>query len=240
MTGPLSIVEFRSWLIEGGYTPRSASSYSGAIKNKLSDFALERAISDKPLIEYHSLADLREVTCQVREHDEFLEFNKTGNYMYSSAMKLYDLYVNERTQHESVEDILEVSRDDKIEVTTRKALIAARIGQGRFRSDLIDKWNGCALTHYPQHSMLVASHIKPWRRATNKERLDVFNGLLLLPTFDKAFDRNFISFDSAGKILISNQLQEPERLDINEGLTIRLEKQHQPYIEYHRAECFIG
>ena len=29
------------------------------------------------------------------------------------------------------------------------------------------------------------SHIKPWRDADNQERLDAYNGLLLLPNYDK-------------------------------------------------------
>ena len=42
---------------------------------------------------------------------------------------------------------------------------------------------------------LVASHCKPWRDATNEERLDDENGLLLTPSVDHLFDRGFIGFE---------------------------------------------
>ena len=53
----------------------------------------------------------------------------------------------------------------------------------------------------PEH--LRASHCKPWRDASNEERLDGDNGLLLTPTIDHLFDRGFISFESNGRLLIS-------------------------------------
>ena len=42
--------------------------------------------------------------------------------------------------------------------------------------------------------LLRASHIKPWADCgTDAERLDVFNGLLLAPHLDAAFDAGFIT-----------------------------------------------
>ncbi|MFY8062388.1 MAG: HNH endonuclease [Usitatibacteraceae bacterium] len=42
--------------------------------------------------------------------------------------------------------------------------------------------------------LLVASHIKPWRDSSDRERLDSCNGLLLATHIDKAFDRYLLSF----------------------------------------------
>ena len=50
---------------------------------------------------------------------------------------------------------------------------------------------------------LRASHCKPWRDATNEERLDGENGLLLTPSMDHLFDRGFIGFDDNGQTVIS-------------------------------------
>lgn len=55
-------------------------------------------------------------------------------------------------------------------------------------------------------SLLLASHIKPWRSASNYERLSSENGLLLSPLYDKLFDIGLITFDDNMKILISNKL----------------------------------
>jgi hypothetical protein len=67
--------------------------------------------------------------------------------------------------------------------TEREAIIAARRRQRRFRNALIDLWAGkCAVTKSRALALLRPSHIKPWREATNAERLDPYNGLLLTPT----------------------------------------------------------
>ena len=50
---------------------------------------------------------------------------------------------------------------------------------------------------------LVASHCKPWRDATNEERVDGENGLLLTPSIDHLFDRGFIGFEDNGRLIIS-------------------------------------
>ena len=91
--------------------------------------------------------------------------------------------------------------------TEREALIKARVGQGAFRSSLIARWKGCAVTGCTATEMLVASHIKPWSRCESpSERLGASNGLLLTPNLDKAFDRGFISFDDKFQMLITPKL----------------------------------
>ncbi|MNC26022.1 hypothetical protein D3C75_741370 [compost metagenome] len=83
----------------------------------------------------------------------------------------------------------------KVSNTVRKALIQARIGQGRFRTSLIERWRGnCALTGLDNPGLLVASHIQPWSLADNAARLDPDNGFLLAAHIDRLFDRGLISF----------------------------------------------
>lgn len=60
--------------------------------------------------------------------------------------------------------------------TTREAVIQSRIGQGLFRTDLIEFWQGCSVTDCKHIELLRASHIKPWRDSSNAERLDTYNG----------------------------------------------------------------
>ncbi len=98
---------------------------------------------------------------------------------------------------------------------------------------------GCAVTGYKSTKLLIASHIKPWRSSDNKERLDMFNGLLLIPNLDKAFDKGFISFKKNGDVLISELLQKPELLGINPELRVKVSDQHQQYLEYHRDIVFV-
>lgn len=127
--------------------------------------------------------------------------------------------------------------------TEREAIVQSRIGQGIFRSDLRHYWGEkCAVTGCKLIKILKASHIKPWSQSNNTERLDLYNGLLLIPNLDSVFDKGYISFDDEGKIIISNLLSEDDRikLDVHSEMRIRkIEEKHIKYLEYHRQEIFL-
>ncbi len=137
---------------------------------------------------------------------------------------------------EDIENILgnEISID-----TEKENLIKCRIGQGKFRDQLIKYWKGCSVTKFKDETILVASHIKPWRSSSDNERLDPFNGLLLTPNLDKLFDKGYISFDDIGKILISNELSDYKILAINRNMQISLDKKHQYFLQFHRENIYI-
>ncbi|KKG07815.1 HNH endonuclease [Methanosarcina sp. 2.H.A.1B.4] len=127
--------------------------------------------------------------------------------------------------------------------TEREAIVQSRIGQGIFRSDLKKYWGEkCAVTGCKLIKILKASHIKPWSHSNNTERLDLYNGLLLIPNLDSVFDKGYISFDDEGKIIISNLLSEDDRikLDVHSEMRIRkIEEKHIKYLEYHKQEIFL-
>jgi hypothetical protein len=58
--------------------------------------------------------------------------------------------------------------------------------------------------------VIRASHIKPWRDASNAERLDPENGLPLIASLDALFDAGLISFGSSGE-LIAAKLEAAEK-----------------------------
>jgi predicted restriction endonuclease len=123
----------------------------------------------------------------------------------------------------------------------REAFVKTRIGQGYFRDALVDYWGECAITKCKEISLLKASHIKPWSKCDPKEAVDPFNGFLLSPTLDAAFDKGFITFDDTGKVLISVYLKESdaEILGIFSSLCLsRIEQRHQHYLNYHREHIF--
>lgn len=119
--------------------------------------------------------------------------------------------------------------------TEKERLIKARIGQGKFKKLLIERECKCALCGVTDPRVLIASHIKPWRASTNEERLDVNNGLLLCPNHDALLDKQLISFDVQGKIVISQTLDEAARIfmNVNEGLRVELTEKQLGYMEYH-------
>lgn len=129
-----------------------------------------------------------------------------------------------------------------IGATEKKAIIQSRVGQGKFRDLLIEYWSGtCAITGTTSRPMLRASHIKPWRDSNNAERLDPFNGLLLAPSHDAAFDAGLISFADTGSMLVSSEISEDQllRIGINPTATLRkTERLHFSYLEHHRSHVF--
>lgn len=93
-------------------------------------------------------------------------------------------------------------------VTERSGLVNSRVGQGAYRKRIIHRWEyKCAVTSFNKLEILIASHIVPWAEASDTERLDVNNGILLSPTYDALFDRHLISFDEKGKIILSDQIE---------------------------------
>jgi hypothetical protein len=137
---------------------------------------------------------------------------------------------------ELFEDINALLKTPTLDETVKERLQFSRIGQERFRKALITYWKGrCAITGFQDTRILRASHIKPWRACNNFERLDVFNGLLLIPNLDAVFDQGLITFDEQGKILISPSFQaQASMLGIHENMRIRLDERHQKYLDYHR------
>lgn len=141
------------------------------------------------------------------------------------------LYSHERHQEEAIKG--------EPDETTRKSLYLARIGQGRFREELLESQGQCYVTRISDPRLLRASHIKEWSKSTNTERLDRENGLLLSPLYDHLFDRHLISFTDDGALVISRKIP----ADVITALGIRLKARGQPftgctkvYLKYHRAE----
>jgi len=133
-------------------------------------------------------------------------------------------------------------RSSNLDQTTKKALVDCRVGQGRFRDDLLKYWAGrCAITGLSLIGILRASHIKPWRDSNNVERLDAFNGLLLSPTYDAAFDKGLISFAANGSIIFSKYLAHSDAKILGLSIDARLshlDPRHFPYLDHHRASVF--
>ena len=93
-----------------------------------------------------------------------------------------------------VEDDAPVDVAGALAPTFKDQVIKARRGQGVFRANVMLVEDGCRVTHVTDRKHLRASHIKPWRDATDSERLSGENGLLLSPHIDHLFDQGYISF----------------------------------------------
>ncbi|OOQ60643.1 hypothetical protein BC343_23895 [Mucilaginibacter pedocola] len=125
--------------------------------------------------------------------------------------------------------------------TEKQSLRLSRVGQGKYRVDLLDVWGSCAITDVKVPEILKASHIKPWKDSSNLERLDPFNGLILTPTLDTLFDKGFISFENNGHILMAKELESfSKKLNLSADLKLRKHfDSNNQYLEYHRDIIFL-
>jgi len=140
---------------------------------------------------------------------------------------------------------LGIQSDHSIVETERIALVRARVGQGIFRDNVRRIETCCRVTKVDNPEHLIASHCKPWRHASNEERLNGENGLILTPSVDHLFDRGFISFEDQGKLIVSPVadllslrkmgIVNPD--SINVGLFSSGQKQ---FLDYHRNEILLA
>lgn len=148
-----------------------------------------------------------------------------------------------RTMPNRVADIFKAQTQNFPKSTEAERLVVQRVGQDIFRNALLDFWQGrCCVSGLAVPSLLRASHIKPWALcASDNERLDAFNGLLLAPNLDALFDGGWISFSDHGTLLVSNALPTVAKvqLGISGALSVQgLTPAHSKYLDFHRTVVF--
>lgn len=159
-------------------------------------------------------------------------------------------------------DDFTAKRDDLApEVTQRLLTSTARIGQHRFASGVLSNHgHRCVFCGLPgtiagkrRPRLLTASHIKPWRSSSDKERLDVRNGLTACPTHDVAFDTGLITVDKnlrihrapdvkaalSGDAALRYSFAKPP-LEDTLILPVTAQKPEIAYLAWHRNEIFTG
>ena len=241
----ITLEEFSAWMRENStLSDSSVYKYTRAV-NTISNEMKEKGVITESLLAMSAL-QLDIFIPLILHHPDFIIKNKTGNNMYSNALKQYRLFRNvesvEVVDHDEVTSVIENYAN--LQETERSAIVKSRIGQGLFRKELIKKYNGCCIiTGINEKKLLIASHIKPWAVCSNAERLSPENGLLLSPTFDKLFDCGLITFADTGKIIISSQLSNEviNKLHISSTDTFNLKATPdlEQNLEYHRDVVFI-
>lgn len=230
---------FQYLTLFGGINRHSRTNYMSWLKFLSQKYSIGNSITDDYIdfiIEKEkSLLNTRKIYSTERDLVNF-----------KSALRKYKAFVHSdfhKMQEETIlAEVEKVKNDTSISSTERTAIIKSRIGQGDFRKNLIGFWKGCSVSGCQLTDILIASHIKPWRVSSNQERLDTFNGLLLLPNYDKLFDKGYISFDTKGKIIFSNFFPESDRvllkIERNTHLAFVYDN-HKPFLAYHNQNCLI-
>ncbi len=229
---------FEDWMEYRGLSSSSVKKYEGAIRGALSEWAREGGLIEGPLTGVTSKSAFDAISLGVQKLPIFVERNERGHNMYSSALAKFAEYLSEGYENDVEGDVESIVSSSSLGATEKSNLVKARIGQGVFRQKLIAYWGACAVTGFKETGLLVASHIKPWSASSDAERLDPFNGLLLIPNLDRAFDAGYITFSESGKIQLSPLLSEPNKLGIEAGMEIVLSPKHQSFLKFHREEVF--
>ncbi|MCP3721414.1 HNH endonuclease [Paraburkholderia sp. CNPSo 3281] len=148
--------------------------------------------------------------------------------------------VSGRDDADSIEsDLRAILKDQSKTETERLAELAVRLGQGKFRADLLREFgNACSATRLAVPAALRASHIVPWKKADHDERRDPKNGLLLSANLDALFDRHMITFGPDGKLQMSALLapHDTERLGPMPDLPWTPCDERAAYLRRHNAE----
>lgn len=178
------------------------------------------------------------------------------SFVYFGKLSLLDFQLREDTPSEFILrienlspeiDIFKEVREHAAEYETfnkteQEQIIVSRLGQGRFRKEVIRLWGSCSVTGLQNISLLRASHIKPWKDSNNKERLNPFNGLLLIPNYDFLFDSGYITFKENGNVVISNKLSSVDRKIFNITDNLRLRQifpGNKEFLEFHNQNVFM-
>lgn len=127
-------------------------------------------------------------------------------------------------------------------ITTKDVITAIRIGQNLFRKKLIISLKKCPITGIDDVRILTASHIKPWTMSDNSERLDLHNGFLFSPTFDRLFDRGIITFSDKKELIVSSTFSKDNLIRLRVFKNQVIEDLpiigREAYLEYHRTKIF--
>lgn len=232
--------DFYHYMVKfGGIAKKTSGDYVTRMKFLAHDYSFDETLTKEKV---------EEILCQedLKRQNRTVYTSKKSLSDFRASLNKFLAFINsdyhKRMDDSIVSEIRAVENDNTIKATEKDSIVKSRIGQGIFRKGLIDYWHGCAISQCPLTWMLIASHIKPWRDSDNQERLDDYNGLLLLPNYDKLFDLGYISFDQKGKIMYSRLLDKFDRDSI--GLTndlrlVKFEEQHLKYLKYHNENCFL-
>lgn len=122
-----------------------------------------------------------------------------------------------------------------------------RIGQGFFRAAVLSAYNEqCCITRLSIPSLLVASHIVPWRY-DKANRVNPRNGLLLSALHDRAFDTGLLTINENMTVRVSQKYEGiddqyfRESIQRYEGRRIYLPEKFRPereFLAYHRENIF--
>ena len=129
---------------------------------------------------------------------------KVFEYPWESIINPFSYASDDTTEDMLIENLLlEPGLSVEVYSKVRNRGIAQKI----FRKALLKAYdNRCAFTGLSYKEGLEAAHIVPWSNASDEQRLDVRNGVLLNAFHHKLFDTGFIKINEAYEIICDENL----------------------------------
>lgn len=152
--------------------------------------------------------------------------------------RVNNTYINKTFSSKYMKDLEKTSILTNLE---KEVLTKARIGQSKFKEQLVYIDCSCKLCGLSDKNFLDASHIKPWSKSSNEEKINPYNGFLLCPNHDRLFDRGYMTFSDDGNIIISSKINTKDYtyLSINDKMKIHLHEKNKKFIRWHRENIFV-
>lgn len=199
----------------------------------------------------------------MQSNSEYYDLMRTlglPNISYVSVMKVqsqqgnifyyFRMFIDYKSDIVTYESPMELSEEKKISESSiskneKEILIQARKGQGKYRQKLLEECPYCPISMINDERLLIASHIKPWAKSDDKEKIDPKNGFMLSPNYDCLFDNGFMTFESDKTIIVSPWISpmNQKRLGIYTGMKVSklpLDDEREKYMIYHRENVYKG
>ncbi|WP_323142698.1 HNH endonuclease [Massilia phyllosphaerae] len=223
-------MDFAEWMKSAGLSEKSANSYVGAIKGRLTNWAIGHQLTKKQIGNISDLAEFLTLAQQLRQTPEFKDRNTTGNGMYAAALSNYEKYLRSLTseadageygpyQRQVAQIVSEqgvpfdpTGQDDARARVLRQ--VVQRRGQQKFRKALIAAYGGrCAITACPVTPLLEAAHITPY---LGPDTNSISNGLLLRADLHTLWDLGLVAIDPLTRRLwVSAEVDDPTYRDLS-------------------------
>jgi predicted restriction endonuclease len=139
-------------------------------------------------------------------------------------------------------EVDEINMRTDIGPTQKTQMINSRRGQGVFKAQVRQIERACRITQVTNPRHLIASHIKPWRKSNDAEKISGYNGLLLAPHIDHLFDKGFISFENNGNLILSKQVDHEvlNKWAIDKTINVGTFRPEQKvFLDYHRDVVLV-
>lgn len=223
-------MDFVEWMKSAGLSEKSANSYVGAIKGRLTNWAIDHHLTKSQIGSISDLPEFLILAQQLRQTPEFKDRNTTGNGMYAAALSNYEKYLRslistadtgefgpyqrQVAQIVSEQDMPFDPRGQDDARTRVLRQVVQRRGQQKFRKLLIAAYGGCcAITGCRVTPLLEAAHITPY---LGPDTNSISNGLLLRADLHTLWDLGLVAIDPmTRRVWVSMEVDDPTYRDLS-------------------------